>query len=442
MKLDFLNLMKCPYCGSNCEIGDIYEETEEELLYGILKCRCNEYPIVEGILNLKITSLKEKIISLLREGNKKDALAISLLESAEDGYRIANLLESSGYGRILGKVVSFILKRWINSNYKRYVTKDLSFCDLRNDSWIKHRFSIQTLWSNYPFIPILKERGGNILDLGCWTGHLSYVIYNCVNPERMACIDRTFSSLYLNRKYFVNEADFVCFDLNYPLPFKDKIFTSVILSDTFPYIYARALLSDELDRVTLPEGFCLVAHLRNSLVHDYSSIGRTIPSLPPSVWSQFFKQHFEIKVVPEKTLIEDFIERDMLDLSIEYSTDELNSSDPICIIASKDKSIFTTYKGVMEYLIQNKDHLIINPIYNIEHTKSKIILERKSLGDQFTKLYPLTEKYLPHRFILDRDILKPKTVRVITENLSEEKSKYIEDLMKKFIIISVPSKYL
>lgn len=442
MKSEFLKLMRCPYCGTDFEIADIYEGTGEEAIYGILKCGCNEYPIVEGILNLKITSLKEKIINLLREGNKKDALAISLLESAEDGYRIVNSLESSGYRRILGKIASFILKRLISSNYKRYVTKDLSFCDLRKDSWLKHRFSIQTLWSNYPFIPILKERRESILDLGCWTGHLSYVIYNCVNPERMVCVDKIFSDLYLNRKYFVNEADFVCFDLNYPLPFKDKIFTSVILSNTFQYINARNLLVNELERITLPKGFCLVMHQRNSLVYDHLGIGKTIPSLPPSVWSHFFKQHFEFKVVPERNLVEDFIERDMLDLSIEYSEEKLNSSDPISIIVSKDKSVFTTYKGVIKYFIQNKDHLIINPIYEIKHTKSKIILEKKFLGDQFIKLYPLTEKYLPQRFILDGDILEPEMMSIITENLSEEKLKYIEDLMKKFIIIRAPPKYL
>ena len=67
MKRKLLELMKCPYCGTDLEIEDIYSETEEEIINGCIKCECDTYPILEGILILKNTPTKKYIIEYLKK---------------------------------------------------------------------------------------------------------------------------------------------------------------------------------------------------------------------------------------------------------------------------------------------------------------------------------------------------------------------------------------
>ena len=431
MKRELLELMKCPYCGTDFEIEEIYSENEEEIINGYIKCECDIYPILEGILILKNTPTKEYIIEYLKKGENEKAVALSLMDYTNDICRVADFIVSKPCGQFLKKS-SFGLANYFSKNkYKKYSNRNLSFCDvLGNGSYevyLKHRFSSQTFWSLYPFIKLVRKKRKRILEVCCGAGHASFVISKYINPDELICVDGEFKSLYLAKKYFSN-AEFINIDANYQLPFKDDIFSSVLMMDAFHYVDARALLAKEFERVLNQEGMLLLLHLHNALVENIAA-GKP---LSPSTWWGLFD--LTVKALPEKSIIEDFILRGRLDLSKKYSEEELNSSDAIIMIGGADSDCFEV---IWEDILEIKENLVINPIYKTKEEGDKILLEREFPSEFFRKEYPLTEKYLPEKCEINKKFVKGRSVRVSGSDEIE-----IEDLMRKFVVINVPEKYM
>jgi len=438
MRREFLNLMKCPYCGSDIEIEEVYEENGREIINGLVKCECGEYLILHGILNLKINPLSKYSLELLKKGEIKEALMLLLGANVEGIWTLTDFLRSKQYGRFFRNVLLTLVATWAKLDTGKYFKEDLSFCDLLGNNpslaYFKHRFSAETLWSVYPFIPLLKESKKRILDLGCGRGHASFVISNYVKPEDLVCADHTFKSLYLAKRYFAKDAEFICLDANYPLPFKDNIFDSVFMLDALHYVRTRAQLATELKRVASPQGVLLLLHLHNSLAFN---IGADYPLTSKAWINLFIGNNLKIKAIPERRIVENFLLNNKLDLAEEYSEKELNSSNAISIIASKDQSLFGVYDEVDSDFLSNKNNLVINPIYKMKEKGDKILLKREFPGAFFRKEYPLTEKYLHERCEIDKRFVNGRNVCV-----SDSDEMEIENLMRKFVVINVPEKYI
>jgi SAM-dependent methyltransferase/uncharacterized protein YbaR (Trm112 family) len=406
MRPELLKLMKCPYCGTDLEIKEIYSENEEGIINGCVKCECDEYPILESILILKNTPTKRYIIEY-------------------------DFIEPKPFGKFFKKGLLSFVNSSSKKKYKKYSDKSLSFCEVLgngpSDGYFKHRFSSQTFWSLYPFIPLLRRKRKRILDVCCGAGHASFVISQYVNPDELICVDGEFKSLYLAKKYFSNAAEFINIDANYQLPFKDDVFSSVFMMDAFHYVDARALLAKEFERVLDKKGMLLLLHLHNALVENVAA-GKP---LSPSTWKDLF-DNLNVIALPEKSIVEDFIQRDKLDLSKKYSEKELNLSDAILIIAGADLECFD---GIWKDILEVKENLIINPIYKMKEEGDKILLEREFSSEFFRKEYPLTEKYLPERREIDKMFVNGRSISVSDSN-------EIEELMRKFVVINVPEKYI
>lgn len=428
MKIEFLELMKCPYCGTDFEIGDIFEGKEGEVVTGYVRCGCSEFTILEGILNLKVGLLNGYTTKLLKKGEVKKALGFSLWKYSEGICGLATLIGSKRWRAFL----SMLMEIGAKHGYKKY-SKNISFYTLldkdSSEIYLKHRFSAETLWLVYPFTQILKNRE-RILDISCGTGHASFIISTYAKPKEMVCVDRAFRHLYQAKKYFAEDAEFICIDANYPLPFKNNTFDAIFMLDAFHYIDARASLAKEMERLLLPQGILLLLHLHNSLSYNPAA-GKP---LSPSGWVNLFQQ-LPAKASPEDNLVRDFILRNKLDLVKEYSEAELNSCNAISLIGTKDGSLFRVYEGIINDFLRHKENLIINPIYKMKERGEKILLEREFPSESFRKECPLTEQYLPQKCTINKRLVKGRSVCV-------SDSDEIEDLMKKFVIINVPKNYI
>jgi len=446
MKSEFLKLMKCPYCGSNFKIVEIYEQKKGEIINGCVRCECNEFPLVDGILNLKIDYIKKYLIKLLKKRKTKEVLGILLFNNIYRTLFSFSLYFKRGYKGLLGKILLILLKAKAKHTYKKYSDKKLSFYDSLDRSlrssyrdYLKHRFSAETFWSFYPFIPLLKQNRERILDLGCGVGHTSFVISNHVKPKQLVCADGEFSHLYLAKKYFAPNAEFICLDANYSLPFKDSIFNSILMLDSFHVVNSCNSLANDMRRTILPKGILLILHLPNSLQNNHA----TFNLLSTSRLINLFKL-IPIKPLPKADMVKNFILKNKLDLTKKYSKTQLNSANAISIVGTKNKSLFKVYNKVNNELLTNKNHLIINPIYKIEDKKNDIILHRDFPSEAFRKEYPLTEKYLPKKYAIKGKLVKiimGRTLNITSDNISEKDLRYIEYLMKKFIVINIPKNY-
>ena len=431
MKQELVKLMKCPYCGVDFEIEEIYSEDKGGIINGCIKCECDTHPILEGILILKNTPTKKYIINYLKKKEITKAIALSFGPGVDDICRAVDIIEPSIAGKIFRKSSLGFVNYFSKKRYDRYSNTNLSFCDVLgngpSDVYFEHRFSSQTFWSIYPFISLLKKKRKRILEVCCGAGHVSFVISKYVNPDELICVDGSFRSLYLAKKYFSN-AEFINIDANYQLPFKDDIFSSVLMMDAFHYVDARALLAKEFERVLNKEGMLLLLHHHNALV-DNVAAGKP---LSPQTWVGLFD--INVMALPEKSIVEDFVLRDKLDLSKNYSEEELDRADAILMIGGADSDCF---EGLWKDIVEIKENLIINPIYNMKEEGEKILLEREFPSEFFRKEYPLTEKYLPERCEIDKRYVNGRSVCVSDENEHE-----IEDLMREFVIINVPRNYI
>jgi ubiquinone/menaquinone biosynthesis C-methylase UbiE/uncharacterized protein YbaR (Trm112 family) len=423
MQKNLLEILRCPYCGSMFELSEVMEAQGEDIVHGCLQCECNSFPILEGIPLLINNPAKKYVLNYLREGEIKKAFALSINKNSRTTIRIADFINSKPLGTRLKNLFLDGSYYFSKKQYERYFDQSTCFCDLLkpglSGDYLKHRFSSQTFWSLYPFIPLIQRKKRRILDVCCGSGHASFVISRYVNPEELVCVDADFRHLYLAKKYF-SEAEFINADANGQLPFKDNIFSSVIMMDSFHYIDAKSSLSKELFRMLEAEGNLLLLHIHNSLLDNYAAGG----PLSPKYLQNLFKEH-AVRILPENKIVEDFIWHDRIDLSCEYTSGDLVSSNLI-LIKSPYREEFS---NIWSKISPNKGNLIINPIYKTTFTsENKIVLERNFPNEFFRKENPISENYLIEEYELHTDDLKS--------------GKSIDNLLRRFILLNVPEKYI
>jgi len=454
MKLDFLNSLQCPDCKQTFKLGEVYTKDGNDLVNALIECDCFTYPILDGILIYKKPA-KEDYLSRtpylnerLRIGKSEDSIALSIEGQKLDkmlmwAYLILN--ESGAFKRSIQPILSLIrhIKR---KRYRKYADEKLSFFDLVDlmgwgtwGDYLKHRFSCQTFWSLYPLIPIIKEKNDMVLDMLCGTGHASYAIERYSKPKKLVCSDYEYTLLFIAKKYFVKDAEFICADGNSPLPFKSGIFSSILILDSYFCLSNRGILARESERCLRQGGIVLPLHLHNSMVENISQGF----ALKPSGWSGLF-QKMKTKIIPEDNLIEEYLLKRELDLSKEYTQEEINGSPAISIVGTNDEKVFDFYSNIDVPSRKDVRNLVINPIYEINRRGNQIHLDLQVPTEMYEKEYPLTMKYLNKNFVISSEI--SRYIRGnradIPVNISAKDRTQIDDLIKKFVLIDIPENYL
>ena len=379
LKTASLELLNCPYCGSNLSIKHTIEQEYEKIIAGSVKCDCSEYPILEGILILKDYALNEQVIELLEVGKKEEAIIRYL---GSDSFEALNTFEKSislphpfpqKISHILGQSTSRLAKLMIEPRYKRlfkiYSDETLSFYDsMGNDrysTYFKQRFSSESLWSVYPFVPLLIKKKERILDLSCGAGHASFILDKYVKPKEHFATDYSFRNLFLAKKFFAPNAEFICIDANQALPFKEGTFSSILMLDAFHCIRSRASLAREMKRTLCNSGLLLVLHNHNPLTYN---LGGEFSVPTRNLYEVFADRSLIVKIVPENKILNDFLFRDVINLGKKFDAKQLDHSNATILVATSDESIFTKHY-VLDHFLSAENNLIINPIYEIEKKK-------------------------------------------------------------------------
>jgi len=440
MKRNTLDLMRCPYCGSKFRLAQIYEEVANEINYAVIKCNCNEFPILSGILMMKEGLIKHHILKYLKAGMNEKAISLALGPGGEDIFRISDYLESGGLLlNNLNKIYTFFIEILMQNITKDYRNDSPSFFSLPEPVYFKHRFSSETLWLSYPFMKVLEPCKDRILELGCGRGHMSFIISQYLVPRELFCADRTFKSLYTLKKYFSSDAQCICLDANYSLPFVDRAFDSIIMSDSFHYVFDRSNLAKEMVRIKSKNGLILLLHLHNSLANNIAA-GY---GLKPKEWiSLLGLSDQEVRAFPEGMLIKDFLYNDILDLSQKYSEAELDSDSSIAIMATNDASLYKIYSEVDSILFQEKGHYVINPLYIVKQEKKRLIFKKNYPCDSLRIEYPIAEEYMPSIYEVTDEISLIFDLNGSPLSNLDTNEELIKKMVKRFIVINVPKLYL
>jgi len=417
-------ILRCPLCEADIRIQDIYEDTPEALIHGSLHCECDTYPVCYGVLILKNSPVKKYVLRFLKERAFKKAASFAMANYADDICRLLTYAESFKAGKLFKAGMLRIVTAYLHIRYAGYFNNNISLMELLGDGvydqYLRHRFSSQTFWSLYPFISLIRNKGGRILEVCCGSGHASFILSRSIPSEKMIGIDGDFRSLYLAEKYF-SRADFIQADINTGLPFKDRQFSVAFMMDSFHYIDARALLASELTRVTTPEGFNLILHLHNALKENVLA-GRP---LPPAGIRRIFHDN-ELLLIPEQAVIDGFVNNQPLDPTRESTENRIREADAFIVARRLPRTIL---EDIWKELLLPDDHLIVNPMYRLEDRGDYVLLTRIFPSETYRQEYPLTEAYLPDRYQLNK--------KTLADPLSEE----FQEMRRKFILISVPNCY-
>jgi SAM-dependent methyltransferase/uncharacterized protein YbaR (Trm112 family) len=452
MKQDFLASLVCPDCRSEFELDSVYNRTGKEIHNAITRCRCGEYPVINGILIYKKPSFQAGmastgyIIERLRMGLVDEASALPVKVSDREKMLLdlqVFLTSLAGSRRIFNPIL-----RWIRSSRRKTlqkISRSPSFFDIINllepNTWgayLKHRFSSQTFWSCYPFIPLIEKKNNKVLDMGCGAGHLSFVLSRHMRPENLVCADENYTLLLLAKRFMVRDANFVCLDANNPLPFSDDLFSSVVMMDSMHYISNRALLAGELLRILSRNGLLLQLHLHNSLKNNMS---RGFAMTPES-WSGLFPESSPF-VMPETPLLRDFLSRSEMDLIRTYSKDSINNADAIALVITEDKKLFNKYPNLQSLLEKSLRNPIINPIYESHRKNVSILLERRAPNRMYAEEYPLSMSFLPRRYTIPPNIARSIGGRKVGRLDGAARSDgTFRDMIRKFIVIDAPRGYI
>jgi SAM-dependent methyltransferase len=286
---------------------------------------------------------------------------------------------------------------------------------------------------------MIEEKNEMVLDLLCGAGHGSFVISHYAHPESHVCVDLDYTLLFIAKKYFAPDAQFICLDANDPLPLKDRIFSSVIMMDSTHYVSNRNYLGKECQRVKENKGVLLWLHLHNALSKNPSE---GYP-LSPSRWADLMGDLSTI-ILPEEGIINQYMKERRLDLLADYPKTEIDSSSALCIMGAEDRHMMRTYENIDCPSLKTSNNMVINPMYDMRVQNGEIKLKRADLNEVYKSEYPLTFKYLPASYSLSRNFshyLDGRRLRIPVE-INRNDEKILEDLLKRFIILQVPEKYV
>jgi hypothetical protein len=95
MRKSLLSLKQCSFCGFDLNIKKTLEDEAEGLINSIVGCQCGRFPIIDGIVYLKSTSLEEKVVDLPAAGSVGQSQKIPAGKSSETMYLLPKILKSN-----------------------------------------------------------------------------------------------------------------------------------------------------------------------------------------------------------------------------------------------------------------------------------------------------------------------------------------------------------
>ena len=487
----FLSLLRCPFCGEALETFKTVEENNNEIEWGIIKCSGCEarFPVAFGIPIIKpaynVIDTDENINWITYKPSKKEVLVADITKNIEDGniskvkeellfYRLPrtsvagifkkdnSIVYNNKLTNILpNKVVKVIGRRnlhilyWMSTKLtlqdKRLKKKEeeihqklanassadefmLNYYDLLNNkamyNYFAYRFGQPRYLVALSLFTTLPDDKKPILDLACGPAHLfHYLSYR--NPDQpLIGIERNFAKLYAAKKFIAPKGNYICGEADMALPFEDNLFSSVFVSDAFPYFTYRELTVREMKRVLTPDGVTFITHVSSTPLEGYA--GNT-PN-PPEKLKSYFQDMPNI-VFRQDDVWGRYLKKYGPDFSGELPLEELNKAVWISVVASHRKNYFRDY-GKFKDWPHALGKIRLNPLYHFEgkDNKGNNIYKFRFPSKWYELDAPHWKDYAPEEVHIS-----PETLEAIAKG---NRTPEVDDLLAKWVVIGMPEKYL
>lgn len=440
MRRELISALHCPYTGSPFQVTAVSSQNASEIGLGVVRSEAGQFPIIAGVLRLLSDELRQPLAELATHGRGAEALATAFeVQSNNSSWSsLANRLWRVSHRRNLG-VVAGVLRRSKQRLYRQVIDLDIAFDEFASKvgakswkNWQTYRFSMPTFQAVY-VLSHLARGCRTVLDFGSGLGHAAFLISRLAPDARVICADYSFTALYLAKRFLVPDADCICLDGDYPLPFGDGDLDCVFSTDTLQYIESRLGLAKEFQRILSPDGRIVLPHLHNRL-----GPGRYDRALTARGYSGLFAG-MPHRLYPEGHIVANYAAHDTLDLEQRWAQDDLDRAlGGLSLVAATSQSIFRRYAGLLDTYLDAANQPRINPAYRTRRLGSTMLLERA-----------VEAPYVVERRVQDM-VLLPRTWKVDCgshthselHGLRHLDRTQLRELARRFLVLELPDRWV
>jgi SAM-dependent methyltransferase/uncharacterized protein YbaR (Trm112 family) len=476
---NLIQQLHCPYCGSELELDCKLCGDHDEIDNTILTCRCQSYPVIDGIVVLRPVS--RTLLEHVRSGDSRLALRCALYELLPENSRrqrrrfIDALLQLpwSPARQIADRAITAVTSRaGVEPDETFYQASarlfsgtyaDYLFHRYANPSFLAAVILLVTLDGYCPGVYPPTSEGVErdlhlkdfhlknstasdgqvvaahstpqnywLLDLACGVGHSSFVIQRLLPHTNVLATDHNFVNLYFSRRFLASKAVHICFDAECPLPFADNFFSAVFCLDAFHYMLSKVALARELERTVSSRGLWLFPHLHN----------RQAPNAAPGVPLPLegYQRCFEAiqpRFFAEAALLQSFFEDSSIDLGAKPGEAELRRTNAFCLIGGQQDTLWRRYQNVGSFINRDPTTLVLNPLYQPAPMGQRIQMQMRWPNRWLEAECADLKRYLPQQYELDRALWE----RLASHSPAPEDEATIQALARQFLLVHLPPKY-
>lgn len=438
--MSLFSALHCPYCWSAFEIDSAAPDPAEGI-YGILRCGCHDYPVVEGIPIIQHVDGLDRVVEFIRGNEPKRAL-LQALNVFRVRWAHRSRWHQVRYHLNCRRLVSDAALTFEDA--AQLVRTPKIFAD-----YLVHRYANPSFLAAVGTLLVLKclekQNGGlnrdgssratdgtpRLLDLACGAGHSSFLIRLLYPGLSVISADQDFVSLYLARRFLAPDTTQVCWDVEVPSPFPDHWFDGVFCLDAFHYFKSKRAVASELKRILTPGALWLFPHLHNRLQHN---IVAGIP-LSPDAYFECFDLP-DARLFDESRIFHALSERRVLDLGIACTPSQLNASPTLTLVRGSG-DVWRTHDGFPGVLRSNRSNLVVNPIYRGRSSGGDVELELGWPNEVMKNECRGAEAVLPAKCRVSKADLAS-----LGSTHSAPKPESLDELIAKFVLVPLPRQYL
>jgi Methyltransferase domain len=411
--------MVCPYCLGRFSVTHSLEERTGRINWALLRCRCFEFPVVDGVLLLSLAK---------GYGGSEEVLApyVPLQVAAVEYLRADDL---AGLRRWIQRHVPLLHKligprpfdylsfsKELNARLWPQVEKDLfAWNDYevlgRRRALKRERVLVNTLATTRIGYGVMKARrrlfppvwttfyltrfvsnevanlrarlrnvriDGPLLSLCCGHGPFELLLSGRTPKVSVVSMDGQLLNLFVVKRFIAPDSTYICHDVQFALPFEDRVFSEVFSSTCLSEIPSQAHFIRESRRVTSERGWTMF----DAVTPDED--GRIVPT-------RFYRacqNHFASLDDYQKLMVECAGGRSVHFTSV--NPPEPHWTDDAAALKSAPSATFVFNAGAAsDFQVAGQDGfsteeralLAINPRYQIQVKDSKL-LGRLRLGER------------------------------------------------------------
>jgi uncharacterized protein YbaR (Trm112 family)/SAM-dependent methyltransferase len=409
MNINLLEILRCPFCGTRLAIveNEALDRRGDEINSGVLGCECCAFPVVDGIPVLIADDPTREAMHALEAGKREDAL-FTLLGLDEARGAAFRELRSRGDALTYADAIA-VLSPDAEGTYFVYRFSDPTYV------------MAETVLEGIAQNPWALE--GRVLDLCGGSGHLTRVLDGFQPAGGSVLADVFFFKLWLAKRFNAPACEAICCDANNPLPFARETFSTVVLSDAFPYIWHKRMLADEMMRLAGPRGIIVMPHLHSALGDNFSA-GMT---LTPAGYRDLFAP-FEPRLFSDSVLFDAAVNAGAVDLSAPVAADSLAGEPSLTLVATPNAGVFRSYEPRAVPPVRGV--LTVNPLYKVVQEGATRQLTLAYPTAEYEEEFGESRRYLEDRLSLPAE-LTPQTL-----------GPDYESLRRRRILLDLPKKYL